>query len=151
VVTAVLAAPRLFSIVVEGMQHPNPLIRMRCADAVEKITRQHPEYLLPYKRQLIHQIAQVEQQEVRWHVAQLFSRLPLSRTERRQVQAVLLGFLSDESQIVKTFTMQALADIAEQDPELRRPIIQRLEKLTHLGSPAMQSRGRKLLTKLKAK
>jgi hypothetical protein len=151
VVNEVLAEPRLFSIVFDGMLHANPVVRMRCADAVEKITRQHPEYLLPYKKKLIRQVAKVEQQEVRWHVAQLFSRLALSRNERRQVHGVLSGFLSDDSKIVRTFAMQALSDIAERDAELRILIIKRLEELTRTGSPAMRSRGRRLLTKLTRK
>lgn len=149
VVTEVLAQPHLFSTVFEGMLHSNPVMRMRCADVVEKVTRQHPEYLHPYKKKLLQDVAKVEQQEVRWHVAQLFSRLTLSRAERRQVYGILLGFLGDESKIVKTCAMQALADIAEQDAALRSPIIQHLEELTRLGSPAMRSRGRKLLAKLK--
>jgi hypothetical protein len=49
---------------------------------------------------------------------------------------------------VKTFSMQALADIAAQDESLRRPVIEQLEKLTQTGSPAMRSRGRKLLRKM---
>ena len=46
--------------------------------------------------------------------------------------------------------MQALANIAAQDANLREPIIRRLEELTRSGSPAMQCRGRKLLAKLKS-
>lgn len=151
VVTEILAEPRLFGIVFDGMLHNNPVVRMRCADAVEKITRRHPEYLLPYKTNLIEEIANIEQQEVRWHVAQLFSRSALNREERRRVHDILSRFLSDESKIVKTFAMQALADIAEQDAELRSPILKRLEALMRTGSPAMQSRGRKLLARLKNK
>jgi hypothetical protein len=75
--------------------------------------------------------------------------LALNREERRRVYDILSRFLSDESQIVKTFAMQALADIAEQDIDLRNPILEQLETLTRTGSPAMQSRGRKLLAKLK--
>jgi hypothetical protein len=148
VIHEVLSEPRLFSVVFDGMLADNPVVRMRCADAIEKITRHHPEYLLPFKERLIQQVAKVEQQEVRWHTAQLFSRLALSRAERRAVYAILSGFLSDESKIVKTFAMQALADIAERDTELRMPIVKRLRELTRTGSPAMRSRGRRLLIKL---
>ncbi len=38
VVAEVLAEPGLFGFVFEGMLDGDPLIRMRCADAVEKIT-----------------------------------------------------------------------------------------------------------------
>ena len=60
--------------------------------------------------------------------------------------AVFEGMLADD--IVKTFSMQALADIAEQDADLRPSILMQLQELTRTGSPAMQSRGRKLLARL---
>ena len=151
VVNKVIAAPRLFSVVFDGILKNDPVMRMHCADAVEKITRQHPEYLEPFKKKLIQKVAKIEQQEVRWHTAQFLSRLTLNQAERRRVHTILTGFLSDESRIVKTFTMRALADLADQDEELRTPIITSLEVLTRAGSPAMQSRGRKLLIKLKRK
>jgi hypothetical protein len=150
VVVEVLADPGLFGVVFEGMLDDDPLIRMRCADAIEKMTVSHPEYLRPYKTKLIRQVAAIDQQEVRWHVAQLLSRLDLAPKERRAVVAILQGYLKDESKIVKTLSMQALADMAEQDASLRAPIIRQLEELTRSGSPAMKSRGRKLLAKLKS-
>jgi hypothetical protein len=149
VVAEVLGNPELFGIVFEGMLADDPVLRMRCADVVEKITVAHPEYLRPYKKKLIQQVAKIEQQEVRWHVAQLFSRLKLTPKERRAVVEILRNYLNDKSRIVKTFSMQALADIAEQDVELRAPIFKQLQELTRAGSPAMQARGKKLLEKLK--
>ena len=41
--------------------------------------------------------------------------------------------------------MQALADLAEQDAILRPQVVELLEALVQTGSPAMKSRGRKLL------
>ena len=149
VVADVLADPALFAALFEGMLHDSPLVRMRAADAIEKLTARHPEYLQPCKARLMGEVARVNQQEVRWHVAQLFSRLDLDADERRAVAAILSGYLEDRSKIVKTFSMQALADIAMQDEALRPPIVRQLEELTRTGSPAMQSRGRKLLARLK--
>ncbi|MFN0299988.1 MAG: hypothetical protein ACKVQU_06500 [Burkholderiales bacterium] len=72
----------------------------------------------------------------------------MSKPERRRVIDILNGYLTDRSSIVKTFAMQALADIALQDAELRGPIVEQLPELTRSGSPAMKSRGRKLLASL---
>lgn len=149
VVAEVLAEPSLFGPLFEGLLQPDPLIRMRSADAIEKITRQHPAYLQPYKTQLIQQVAHIDQQEVCWHVAQLFSRLELTPNERPAVLHVLSTYLNHPSKIVKTCAMQALADLAEQDAALQPSIVAQLETLTASGSPAMQSRGRKLLAHLK--
>jgi hypothetical protein len=79
----------------------------------------------------------------------LFSRLELTNNERKEVLDILSDYLKDKSKIVKTFSMQALADIAEQDVGVKPEIIEKLEVLTQEGSPAMKSRGRKLLSKLK--
>jgi HEAT repeat protein len=149
VVAEVLADPRKFRVLFEGMLIDDPLIRMRAADAVEKITAKHPEYLLPFKTKLINKIAKIEQQEVRWHAAQMFSRIRLNEKERQAVIEVLEDYLADKSSIVRTFAMQALADLALQDARLRPAILTRLEELTRTGSPAMKSRGKKLLSRLK--
>ena len=145
VIAAVLANPDLFDPLFRGILHGDPLVRMRAADAVEKITAKHPEYLQPYKALLIEQVAGIDQQEVRWHAAQMFSRLEANETEQTAMIEVLLNYLHDRSSIVKTCAMQALADFAKRDPSLGPEITSLLEELTATGSPAMQSRGRKLL------
>ena len=78
----------------------------------------------------------------------MIPRLELSQEERAVVVEILLDYLNDQSKIVKTFSMQALADLAEPDASLLSQVIPLLEDLTETGSPAMRSRGRKLLEKL---
>jgi hypothetical protein len=148
VVSEVLSKPLLFRVIFSGLSADDPLIRMRSADAVEKITARRPELLRPYKNKLIREVAATDQKEVRWHVAQMLPRLELNDDERRRVFRVLLGYLNDRSSIVRTFTMQALADIARESPVSLRAVRQRLAQLTISGTPAMQARGRKLLTEL---
>jgi HEAT repeat protein len=149
VVQMVLNEPGLFDLLFSGMQHDDPVIRMRAADAVEKITARHFEYLQPYKEQLLGSIAAVDQQEVRWHVAQMLPRLALNPAELGAAVQILRGYLDDRSQIVKTSAIQALADLAETDAGLRQELIPLLEQLVQTGSPAVKSRGRRLLAKLK--
>ena len=148
VVVDVSRDPTLFNAVFRGMLDDDPIIRMRAADAVEKITVDCPEYLQPHKNELIGQVAGIDQQEVRWHVAQMLPRLEWSQEERAVVVEILLDYVNDKSKIVKTFAMQALADLAEGDVSLRLRVVELLEELVQVGSPAMKSRGRKLLTRL---
>jgi hypothetical protein len=149
VVAKVLANPGLFSSLFRALNDPDPLVRMRASDAVEKITARTPEILAPYRKELIRIAETAKQQEVRWHVAQLLSRVRLSRPEREKVVGIMSRYLKDNSKIVRTFAMQALADIASEDVELRRPILKKLEAATRSGSPAMKARGRKLLAELR--
>ncbi len=123
VVEDVLSDPSLFEPLFYGMLSDDPVVRMRSADAVEKITAQYPEYLRSYKEKLIKHVARIDQQEVRWHVAQMLPRLDLDREERATAVKILLGYLDDESKIVKTFSLQALADFAERNASLRDKVI----------------------------
>lgn len=148
VAAEVLDDAGLFDTVFAGILADDPIVRMRCADAVEKITARHPEYLHPHKTRLIREVARINQKEVRWHVAQMLSRLELDRAEKRQVLAILSDYLNDRSSIVKTFAMQSLADMAEHDRKLLPQILPHLKELTLTGTPAMKSRGKKLLARL---
>ena len=74
VVYDILNNPALFTEVFEGMLDDDPIVRMRSADVLEKVSSKHPEYLQPFKNRLISEVSQVRQQEVRWHVAGLLQR-----------------------------------------------------------------------------
>jgi len=99
---------------------------------------------------LLGEIARNEQQEVRWHVALMMPRLDLTAAERLVALGILTGYLEDESRIVKSFSMQGMADLASQDGALRPVVVPILEELTKSGSPAMRSRGRKLLKQIES-
>ncbi len=83
VAAMVLEQPGLFDVLISGIALNDPLVRIRCADAAEKVTVQHPEYLRPYKRTLLEEYSRIEQKEVRWHVAAMLARLPLTENEKR--------------------------------------------------------------------
>lgn len=118
---------------------------MRAADAAEKVTVKRPELLRPHKRELLGLLAETEQIELRWHLAAMVTRLELSTAERQRAAAALQRYLEDRSSIVKTFAMQALVDLAGQDPSLRETARQILEQALRTGTPAMKARARKLL------
>ena len=141
--------PSLFEVLVDGLFTEDPLIRMRAADALEKITADFPEYLQPFKPRLIRLTGETTQQEVKWHLAQILPRLELESDEKKEIEKKLFLYLNDKSKIVVTFALQALADLAVEDKNLQPRIIRVLEEFTQTGSPAIKSRGRKLLKHLK--
>lgn len=149
VVAIIRRQPTLFPVLIEGMHHADELVRMRAADAVEKLTVTNPEWLQPFKAQLINLAARATQQELQWHLTQVLPRLELSRKDRVIVVEVFRRYLQDKSRIVKTFAMQGLTDLAKQDPRLTNSIRPLISSLTRTGSPSMKSRGRKLLLQLR--
>jgi hypothetical protein len=149
VVAEVVARPALLRLVFEGLKKDDAVLRMRSADAVEKITRGRPELLQRYKKKLLGEIAGSEQPEVRWHVAQMIPRLKLTARERGVAVDILFEYLHERSSIVKTFAMQALAELAMKHAPLKAQVLPLLEELTEAGTPAMRARGRKLLKQLR--
>ena len=150
VVADVLADPSLFDLIFDAIASDDPLIAMRAADAVEKVTARRPELLRPHKRRLLTELAAIPQQEVRWHVAQMLPRLSLSARERRQAAGIVESYLDDRSGIVRTCAMQALADLARTTRSSGREPCLSSAGLTRDGTPAMRARGRKLLQMLEA-
>jgi HEAT repeat protein len=148
-VAAIVAKdPKLFPELIAGLWSADPLVRMRAADATEKITRKNPGLLTPYKKELLGLMTEATEQELRWHLAVMVPRLPLNVTERHLAISSLNGYLEDRSSIVKTFALQGLADLAQGDPSIRPTVVERLREATRNGTPAMKARSRKLLFQL---
>ena len=145
VVGQVLESAVLFEELINGLLVDDPLVRMRSADAVEKITRLKPEWLTPYKKILIRLAGDSNQQEVRWHMAQILPRIKLNPEEKKSIVDILYSYLNDKSKIVVTFALQALTDFSVDDKSLQQRVIGVLEEFNRTGSPAIKNRGRKLL------
>ena len=145
VVALVLAEPASFASLLQGLSADDPIVRMRSADAAQKVAQRLPRLLRAHRAKILRLAEEATQQEVRWHLAQMLSLIELRKPERARAVKLLHGYLSDRSSIVRTFAMQALADIALADQELRPDIIVTIARLTRCGTPAMRARGRKLL------
>jgi hypothetical protein len=144
VVIEVLENPALFGEVFAGMISEDPVVRMRSADAIEKISARRPDLLQPYKAQMLGPLAVAEQAEVRWHVAQMLPRLDLNPSEVSAAVEILRSYLHDQSVIVRTFALQGFADLTKKDPELKPQVLAMIDDAMRSGSPAEKSRGRRL-------
>ncbi len=152
VTTSVLKNPKLFKEIIQGITDTNPLIRMRAADVAEKVSKQHPEYLQPFKRKLINEVTKIAQQEVRWHTAQMFSYLSLTPKERSRVAKVLLSWIENEkSNIVRVMSLQTLADFTKQDKKIKNQVMPLLQEYIMSGSPSLRSRSARLLKEFATK
>jgi hypothetical protein len=135
---------------VELLWDLDEVIKMRTADALEKLSREGAEWLEPFKAELLGLMAETRQQEVRWHLAEILPRLRLTDAECGRAAAILEGYLEDRSSIVKTFAMQGLWELSRRDSKLRARTIELIQELTRMGTAAMRARGRKLLKELES-
>lgn len=141
--------PALLAQLFDGMRSDDPVLAMRCADVAEKVTAQHADWLTPYRSLLLGPLMDIEQQEVRWHVVPMLSRLTLDGPEADRVMDWLEAATQDRSSIVRTMVMQAMADLAIAHPRLAAKVRRHIEELTVTGSPAMRARGRRLLARMR--
>lgn len=148
VVEDILAAPDLFNEVLEGIFDTDPVVRARSADALEKVSKIHPEYLQPHKKKLF-EAAKIKQQEVEWHVAQMLSYIKLNKKEEEEAIRILEQWLdSSKSNIVRVMSLQTFADISRNNPELKNYVSQKAEELLSSGTPSLSSRARKIIKQL---
>jgi hypothetical protein len=143
----VLQQLKLFPRLIACLWHDDPIIRMRAADAAEKVSVQKPRLLDRHKPELLGLLAEAEQIELRWHLAAMIPRLRLTPAERHRAAVALHRYLEDRSSIVKTFALQALTDLAQNDVAMRPRVKQLLEDALQSGTPAMRARARHLLKK----
>jgi Domain of unknown function (DU1801) len=138
----------LFKEVFKGLENHDPIVRMRSADVVEKITRKNPELLTGFENKIIKELSQIEQQEVCWHVALLLPRLSYTKKQEGEILDILKDYLSHKSKIVNVNSMEALAIMAIKNQRLKRDVKDTIQSQVASGSPAVQARGRKLLKRL---
>lgn len=150
VVASVGDDPTAFDALFAAMFNDEPLVQMRAADAVEKISQQHPHLLQPHKARLLAPLPPGLRQEVRWHLPLLLCRLALNdeEWERAWQQIVHLLRTEQESRIVVVNAIQGLAHLSLASGRRQQETIVLIREAMAFGSPAVQTRGCKLLTAL---
>jgi hypothetical protein len=147
IVALVLRNPRSFSELLKCLWSDDAVVRMRAADAAEKLSEQKPELLQPFKAEILGLADESQQQEVQWHMALMIPRLHLTVIERRRAAARLQEYLASRSSIVKTHALQGLSELGAQDEEMRIEVLELLESASRHGTAAMKARARILLAR----
>lgn len=137
----------LFPRLIAEMWNEDDLVKMRAADAAEKVSREQPQLMQSFKTELLGLMGETEQQEVRWHLAAMIPRLELDADERQFAVARLKEYLEDRSSIVKTFALEGLWELSRADSKARTEAIELLREATRTGTAAMKARSRKILAK----
>lgn len=154
-VRAAIGNPTHIDELVDLLSHANPAVRMRAADALEKATVQHQDLLLPHKDYLLELVEVATQNEIRWHLAQLLTRMDLEPGEIEDLAEIFRRwFRKADSRIVRTSALQGMADLVRQDPGLLEDALVMLEEALVSPIAAVKARARKLkgpLERLKAK
>jgi len=149
VVSAVLAEPSRVGELFDCALDPDEYVRMRAADALEKVCHQDPAIVAPICGRVLAELAASDQPSVQWHVAQILGQVPLDGRQRwRAVQVVRRYLETSGDWIVLSHSMDTLAGFAEHDPSLRRAIDPSLARLVGDPRKAVAKHARRIRERL---
>jgi hypothetical protein len=147
-----LSEPRQAGRLIEFLWDEDEGVASRAADVLERVTRGGPQtsgrIFAHSKKALLGLIPEAGPKKLRWNLALMVGRFPLTPEEARRVARVLESWLDDASSIVKTAALQGLADLTRHDPAALPGVLDLLRIQGRSGTPAMRARSRILLLKL---
>lgn len=126
-------------------------LRMRAIDALEKVCRIHPQWLLPYLDRLLSDVASNNQPSIQWHLAEIFNEIELTTTQRTRATKLMKHNLADVSVdwIVAANTMTTLTQFAQDGHLPVSDVVSLLKIQQDHHSKAVVKRATKLLDLLK--
>lgn len=135
-----------FSQVFKFIFHEERGVAMKAIDLVEKITRHHDHYLQPHAGDIVRLFKTAGAKEIRWHLAQLITRVQLTSHQIKLVWSILSRWLlnANESKIVRVNSLEAMYRMSEGNHALRNEILEIMRHLEKDTSPSISARIRKL-------
>ena len=144
----VASNPDLLPDLMAALSWPEPPVRGHAADALEKIARSRPEWVLDYLPALRRAAIADPVAMVRWHLAMVFGHLAgFGETQGPSCQT-LEQLLRDRSATVRSWALTSLCIIGRLSPD-RSPLMTRqISALTRDPSAAVRKRARRALETL---
>lgn len=124
------------------------IVRLRVSNAMKRICKEHPEWLVPYIDKLIEKISTIDQDSTQWTLAQLFLMLDryLSDSQRKKAIHILQRNLTTRNDwIVLNMTMETLTHWAQHDNALKVWLLPQLQKLSKDSRTSVKKRALKFL------
>lgn len=132
--------------------HDDAWVRMRAADVLEKVCREHADWLLPYIDRFQRELATSTQPSIQWHLAQIYEQVALTDAQRHAAQDWLCSLLStkDVDWIVAANAMDTLAKFVRDGSFPRDEFVRLLKIQQHHKSNAVIKRANKYLAAVSA-
>lgn len=145
VANLVLDNENLFEDLLEGLHHPDALIRARTADALEKIARNKPGLLIPHLEELVCTARQDNPMMVKMHLAMIMGHLVAGDVDRTILYTTLSYLLEDKSVFTRSWAIVSLCILARSDPPLNQVILKQVAPLTRDTSIAIRTKAGKAM------
>ena len=149
VIKALLKSPSGLPEIYQLFLDNDGVVAMRASYVAMRVAEQSPESVKPFASELIKNLSLYTQQEVRWHIPQLFTHLELTKAQRRKAYEVFMTWAeTDKSKIVGYYCLQTAADFAELDESLLQDFIPRIKEANRTGAKSIQNRCKKIAKQL---
>jgi len=119
---------------------------MKTIDIIEKITLKHEKYLQKHKPEIINMSNNAEYIELKWHLAQIITRIKYTNNEIKIVWKILEKWILDrkESKIVRVNSLQSLYEITKNNNEFQNDFINIVNTIREENIPSINARIKKL-------
>jgi len=128
----------------------DPVVVMRSSYVAMKVAEQQPKSVERFKAEILENLENYKQQEIRWHIPQLLMHVELDDAERVRAYRELMHWAeTDASKIVAYYCLPTAARIAQQDQSLMADFLPRLRALNSIGAKSVSNRCKKIAKQLK--
>jgi hypothetical protein len=133
VVSDIFEHPEKLVELIACYESADEVVRLRTSNAMKRITKEHPEWLVPHINHLLENVSKIDQASTKWTLANLFEMLEKFMTAKQKNQAIeiLKSNLATHSDwIVLKNTSQTLGEWAKKDVKFKGWLIPHLERLS---------------------
>ena len=118
------------------------LVVMRAMDLLEKLAHEHPDWVEPYKRVFIGDLADSGKWEIHLQIVRALPRFTWTKSERRRAIDILLRDLEHPRAFVKAWALDSLATFAEKDRTLVPSVRRWLRRFEQSGRRSLATRAK---------
>ena len=124
------------------------LVAQRALDLLEKLAREHPEWIAPHKEVFIGPLAASDKWEIRLQIVRALPLFRWSPAQARRVEDILLENVAFPQIFVQAWALDGLATLAEQRTALAPIVRKHLRDFEASPSKALQARAKHIRARL---
>jgi HEAT repeat protein len=145
---ALLASPDRVRELASLAYDENWLVSQRALDLLEKVAREHPEWVEPHKKVFLSPLAESDKWEVRLQIVRALPLLRWTPRERERVIQILRSNLKFPQTFVRAWALDSLASFADKSGPLASEVRRTLREFERSDSKALQARARQIRSRL---
>src|SRR6185436_8243781 len=124
------------------------LVTQRALDLLEKLAREHPEWIAPHKEVFIGPLAASDKWEIRLQIVRALPLFHWSPAQADRVEKILLENVAFPQTFVRAWALDSLATLAEQKKTLIPIVRKYLRDFEQSPSKALHARAKHIRARL---